>query len=170
MKQVLIPLLEPDGLAYLLERPGCTRISGDVVMDQAPAMMLDRNKHVQQTKGRGHGNESALVTQGEWAAGRAETSSGRTVSPHRSQQLPPRREGAPRRSHSLRSRTSAHISPARAAHAEEVHPGAQSGGFGHGANAELAQTDAGGCAATRGLSQEADTPDPKQTISERVGR
>jgi hypothetical protein len=28
-----------------------------VAMDQAPAVMLDHNKHVQQTKGRGHGQE-----------------------------------------------------------------------------------------------------------------
>ena len=32
-------------------------MGGDVAMDQAPAVMLDHNKHVQQTKGRGYRNE-----------------------------------------------------------------------------------------------------------------
>jgi len=32
-------------------------MGGDVEMDQAPAAALNDHKHIQQTKGRGHGNE-----------------------------------------------------------------------------------------------------------------
>jgi hypothetical protein len=32
-------------------------MGGDVAMDQAPAVVLDHDKHIQQTKGRGHGDE-----------------------------------------------------------------------------------------------------------------
>jgi hypothetical protein len=32
-------------------------MGGDVTMDQASAAMLDRNKHIQQTKSRGYGHE-----------------------------------------------------------------------------------------------------------------
>src|ERR1700724_3298591 len=57
VKQVFVSLFEPDGLAQLLERPGGTWMGGDVAMDQAPAAVLNDHKHIQQTNGRGHGNE-----------------------------------------------------------------------------------------------------------------
>jgi hypothetical protein len=44
---------ESDGLAQLLQRPSGTWMGGDVAMDQAPAVVLDDHKHIQQTKGRG---------------------------------------------------------------------------------------------------------------------
>jgi len=57
VKEVFVSLFEPDGLTQLLQRPSGTRMGGDVVMDQASAVVLDHNKHIQQTKGRGYGNE-----------------------------------------------------------------------------------------------------------------
>jgi hypothetical protein len=51
VKQVFVSLFEPDGFTQLLQRPNGTWIGGDVAMDQAPAVVLDRNKHIQQTKG-----------------------------------------------------------------------------------------------------------------------
>jgi hypothetical protein len=43
-------LFESDGLAQLLHRPIGTWMGGDVAMDQAPAVVLDHNKDVQQRK------------------------------------------------------------------------------------------------------------------------
>jgi hypothetical protein len=39
-------------------------MGGDVAMDQAPAAVLNDHKHIQQTKGRGHGNEEMLTSPG----------------------------------------------------------------------------------------------------------
>jgi hypothetical protein len=52
-----LPALQADGLTQLLQRPSGTWMGGDVAMDQAPAVVLDHDKHVQQTKGRGYGSE-----------------------------------------------------------------------------------------------------------------
>jgi hypothetical protein len=57
MKQVCVSLLESDGLAQLLQRPSGTRMGCDVAMDQSPAVVLDENKHIQQTKAGGNGHE-----------------------------------------------------------------------------------------------------------------
>jgi hypothetical protein len=57
VKQVFVSLFEPDGVTQLLQRPSGTWMGGDVAMDQAPAVVLDHDKHVQQTKGRGYGSE-----------------------------------------------------------------------------------------------------------------
>jgi hypothetical protein len=57
VKQVFVLLFESDGLAQLLQRPSGTWMGGDVAMDQASAVVLDDHKHIQQTKGRGHGDE-----------------------------------------------------------------------------------------------------------------
>jgi hypothetical protein len=60
VKQVCVLLFESDGLAQLLQRPSGTWMGGDVAMDQAPAVVLDHDKHIQQTKGRGHGDEEIV--------------------------------------------------------------------------------------------------------------
>jgi hypothetical protein len=57
VKQVFVTVFEPDGLTQLLQRPGGTGMGSDVAMDQAPAVVFDHNKDVQQTKGRGYGHE-----------------------------------------------------------------------------------------------------------------
>jgi hypothetical protein len=57
VKQVFVSLFEPNGLTQLLQRPSGTGMGGDVAVDQAPAVVPDHNKHVQQTKGRGYGSE-----------------------------------------------------------------------------------------------------------------
>jgi hypothetical protein len=48
---------EPDSLAQLLQCPSGGRMSCDVVVDQSTAPVLNDYKHIQQTKGRGNGNE-----------------------------------------------------------------------------------------------------------------
>ena len=53
VKQVFVSLPEPDGLAQLLQRPGRTRMGGDVAMDQTPAAVLDNYQHVEQPEGGG---------------------------------------------------------------------------------------------------------------------
>jgi hypothetical protein len=57
VKQVFVSLFESDGLTQLLQRPGGTWMDSDVAMDQAPTVVLDHNKDVKQTKGRGYRNE-----------------------------------------------------------------------------------------------------------------
>jgi hypothetical protein len=57
VKQVLVSLFEPDGLAKLLERPGGTRMRGGVTMNQAPAAVLDHHEHMQQPQRGGDGNK-----------------------------------------------------------------------------------------------------------------
>jgi hypothetical protein len=57
VKQVFVSPYEPDDLGLLLESPSGTWMGGDVEMDQAPAAVYNDHKHLQQTKGRGHGNE-----------------------------------------------------------------------------------------------------------------
>ena len=42
VEQVCVLLFESDGLAQLLQRPSGTWMGGDVAMDQAPAVVLDR--------------------------------------------------------------------------------------------------------------------------------
>ena len=56
-REVYVLLFESDRLAQLLQRPSGTWMGGDVAMDQAPAVVLDDDKHIQQTKGRGHRDE-----------------------------------------------------------------------------------------------------------------
>ena len=53
VKQVFVAFFESDGLAQLLQSPSGTGMGGDVAMNQAPALVLDHHKHVQQSKGRG---------------------------------------------------------------------------------------------------------------------
>jgi len=57
VKPVFVSLFEPDGRAQLLERPGGTRMGGDVAMDQAPAAVLDHHEHVQQPERGSDGNK-----------------------------------------------------------------------------------------------------------------
>jgi hypothetical protein len=52
-----VPVAVPDHLTQLLQCPGSARMSRDVVVDQSAAAMLNYHKHIQQTKGRGNGNE-----------------------------------------------------------------------------------------------------------------
>jgi len=57
MKPVFVALFEPNGIAQLLERPGGTRMGGDVAMNQASTTVLDHHEHVQQPERGGDGNE-----------------------------------------------------------------------------------------------------------------
>jgi hypothetical protein len=57
VKQVFVSLFEPNGFTQLLQRPSGTWMGGNVAVDEAPAVVLDYNKYIQQTKGRGYGDE-----------------------------------------------------------------------------------------------------------------
>src|ERR1035438_10623113 len=57
MKQVFVPLLQSNRLAQLLQRPGRTRMSSDVAMDQTAAAMFNHDEYVQQAKRGGDGDE-----------------------------------------------------------------------------------------------------------------
>ena len=57
MKQVFVPVLQPNRLAQLLQRPGRIWRCGDVAMDQAPAAVLNHDEHVQLAKRCSHGDE-----------------------------------------------------------------------------------------------------------------
>ena len=47
VKQVFVPVLEPDGLAQLLQRPGGSRVGGDVAMNQTAGKVLDHHEDKQ---------------------------------------------------------------------------------------------------------------------------
>jgi hypothetical protein len=46
VNQEFVPVLVPDGLTQLLQRPGGTRMRRDVAMDQTTAAMLDHHEHL----------------------------------------------------------------------------------------------------------------------------
>ena len=57
MKQVFIPAFQSNRLAQLLQRPGSTRMGGDIAMDQSAAAVLNYHEYVQQAKRSRYGNE-----------------------------------------------------------------------------------------------------------------
>ena len=57
VKQVFIPALRSNCLTQLLQRPGGTRMGGDIAMDQSAAAVLDHHKHVQESESRSDGDE-----------------------------------------------------------------------------------------------------------------
>jgi hypothetical protein len=50
MEQVFIPTFQSNRLTQLLQGPGCTRMGGDIAMDQSAAAVLNHHEYVQQAK------------------------------------------------------------------------------------------------------------------------
>ena len=57
MQQVFVPILQPDGLTQLLQRPHCTRMGGHIAVNQASGAMLDHHEYIQLSKGYSDGEE-----------------------------------------------------------------------------------------------------------------
>ena len=63
LAQELIPVIQAEHLAQLVQRPGGARISCGVAVDQAMASMLDDHEHVQraETRGKARQNSQARI-------------------------------------------------------------------------------------------------------------
>src|SRR5216684_2024155 len=57
VKQVFVLVLQSSCLTQLLQRPGGTRMGGDIAMDQSAAAVLDHHKHVQESESGSDGDE-----------------------------------------------------------------------------------------------------------------